>query len=105
MALSVLTCNECDVQESYLPPKYVCPHCYSESFTEQQLDGEGTIYSYTEIHVPPEDFMDEAPYYIILVDLDERIRITARLISGVPTIGKKVKLKEINDKIYWFELS
>ena len=46
-----------------------------------ELSGKGTIYSWTRIewdHAPA-GFVDLAPYYMALVDLDEGPRVTAML--------------------------
>lgn len=41
----------------------------------------GTIVAFTLIRVPPADFTDQAPYPVVLVELDEGMRITAQLVD------------------------
>lgn len=101
MEMALLSCEGCKMVS--IPPKYICPHCYSEELIEKKVSGIGQIYSYTTIYGAPERFASEAPYHIVLVDLDEGPRVTARLVEGEPTINQKVKLYKIEDSVYWFE--
>lgn len=41
----------------------------------------GTLVSWTVIWVPPGDFMDQAPYPVVLVALDDGERIAAQLVD------------------------
>jgi len=41
----------------------------------------GVVVSWTIIRVPPGDFMDQAPYAVVLVDMDEGGRIEAQLVD------------------------
>ncbi|KAF0817713.1 MULTISPECIES: Zn-ribbon domain-containing OB-fold protein [unclassified Cytobacillus] len=99
--MTLLSCVGC--KENFNPPKYICPHCYSEELIEKKVSGIGQIYSYTTIYAAPERLAADAPYHIILVDLDEGLRVTARLINGEPTINQKVKIYKFEDSVYWFE--
>ena len=101
MELKLLSCENCE--KYFIPPKYFCPHCYHEGLTEKKVEGTGQIYSFTTIYIAPEKRAAEAPYHIILVDLDEGLRVTARLVEGEPTMNQKVKLNRIEDSVYWFE--
>lgn len=63
---------------------------------EFMLSGKGIIYSWTRIerdHVPAE-FVDQAPYYVALVDLSEGPRVTAMLSDldiSLP-VGERIKI-------------
>ncbi|MEK7141723.1 MAG: OB-fold domain-containing protein [Patescibacteria group bacterium] len=41
----------------------------------------GVVISFTVIRVPPADFMDQAPYPVVLVQLDRGERITAQMVD------------------------
>lgn len=41
----------------------------------------GKIISWTIVRVPPADFSDQAPYPVVLVELDDGGRITAQLVD------------------------
>jgi uncharacterized protein len=101
MEMTLLSCEGC--KRDFIPPKYICPHCYSEELIEKKVSSLGQIYSYTTIYAAPERLAVEAPYHIVLVDLDEGPRVTARLVEGEPTINQKVRLYKIEDSVYWFE--
>lgn len=63
--------------------------------------GKGTLFSYTETHIPTRGFEDMAPYLIALVELDEGVRLMG-LLHNCSTdeveIGMRVRL-------CWDELS
>lgn len=41
----------------------------------------GTILSWTIVRVPPADFTDQAPYPVVLVDLEGGKRVTCQLVD------------------------
>lgn len=60
----------------------------------QLLGKTGKIISWTLVRVPPGDFMDQAPYPVVLVELEGGKRIEAQLVDWDPThlaYGTKVK--------------
>lgn len=61
----------------------------------QLLGKTGEIRSWTLIRVPPGDFMDQAPYPVVLVRLDDGRNIEAQLVDWLPehiALGTKVKI-------------
>ena len=48
---------------------------------ETKLQGKGTVVSYTIIHVGPENFEEQVPYPIAIVELDEGPRLTAQIVD------------------------
>ena len=101
MEMRLLSCEAC--KKAFIPPKYVCPHCYRNELSEITVSGAGKIYSYTTICIPPEKFAAQAPYHIILVYLDEGPRVTGRLVEGEPVMEHRVELQRIDDSVYWFK--
>lgn len=101
MKVPVKACTNCDniLYES----KYHCPTCYSDDLKMTEIDGRGKVYSYTKIHAAPKQFANQAPYYIILVDLDNGLKVTGRFNSELVQIGEAVVLDEIKDKAYYFK--
>lgn len=60
----------------------------------QFLGKEGKIISWTVIRVPPAGYEQEAPYPVVLVELEKDKRLTAQLVDWQEEdlkIGKKVK--------------
>lgn len=54
--------------------------------------GGGTIYTETIVFSAPEQYVNDAPYQLAIVDLDEGGRVTARIVpeSGRVQIGDRV---------------
>lgn len=90
--LLIMHCRGCD--RSYFYPRRYCPRCWSGETEWRQASGRGTVYSYSVVHqnpVPP--FRDWCPYAVLVVELDEGVRMMAnwdraspldRLAVGVP---------------------
>lgn len=80
--LVVQRCADCGERQTY--PRRLCRHCWSRDLSMVELDGTGTVYSYTACHVAGQPGYDEeTPYVIALVDLD---------LSGANPSGRPVRL-------------
>lgn len=78
------------------PPRLVCPRCKNREFETVRLKDEGEIVSYTIIRVPPEQFTDQVPYAIGIIELDSEVKILAQIVDcnfDDLAIGKKVKIE------------
>ncbi len=88
-------CSSCD--RVFFPPREACPFCRRKSMgkmKEQYLSGHGEVISYTVIHVGPEDFEEQVPYPVAIIQLDEGPRITGQIVDCDPDdvkIGMKVE--------------
>ena len=88
-------CEECG--QVFFPPRESCPKCRRKSMgkiKEIKLTGKGEIVTYSIIHVGPEEFEDQVPYPIAVIQLDEGPRITAQIVDcdiHDVKIGMKVK--------------
>ena len=86
-------CDDCEHVVWY--PRALCPSCGSMSLRWTPASGTGTVYAVSVHHRPARpELADLVPYAIALVDLDEGVRMMARVI-GVesPTdvvIGQRV---------------
>lgn len=91
-----LKCNECGAIN--VPPKMVCGQCTSLDMEVVELSGKGNIQTFTTVFVAPEGREAEAPYTIVMVELDEGPWIVGNLIDIDPSkatmelIGKRVNL-------------
>lgn len=58
------------------------------------LSGKGTVYSFTTVTAPPEEFEPYAPYLLALIKLDEGPVVTAQLtdVDGLVEIGMRVEM-------------
>lgn len=78
MDITIRRCPSC--KNTYLNDVDLCPHCAQVVQTVQELvPGAGKVYSYTRVHVAPEQFKSIVPYYLAIVQLDAGPRIMARL--------------------------
>lgn len=75
--MTILRCGKCGAFS--MPPKYFCPQCAEGALEEYTSSGAGKIYSFTTIHVAPEIFKDQVPYDIALIELQEGVKLTARV--------------------------
>ena len=82
-------CAECGRLDS--PGRVVCAGCLSTRLEEHDARGEGTIATFTTIRRAPSKFRDEAPYDVVVVDLDCGVRVTGRLHleSAPPAMGAR----------------
>jgi uncharacterized OB-fold protein len=101
----ILTCSCC--QSSFVPPKYVCSNCQSKTFEKKKIKGNGRIFSYTIIHVAPESHQEQAPYKVVLVELNEGLRVTGRLVNDIDDvqIGSLINFCYEDENGIWFEVN
>lgn len=75
-------CGSCD--RVYFPPREACPYCRRESMGKMKdlkLSGKGEILSYTIIHVGSDDFEEQVPYPVAIIQLDEGPKLTAQIVD------------------------
>ena len=65
------------------PPRPMCPKCRSLDWDAIESSGRGTVYSYVMPHEPRFPFFDY-PYIVVLVDLDEGVRLVSNLVDINP---------------------
>ncbi|MFX0065330.1 MAG: 3-oxoacyl-ACP reductase FabG [Candidatus Hermodarchaeota archaeon] len=88
-------CNQCNTL--YFPPRANCTgQCFTDKHIEwKELSGEGTILSFSEVHIPPAGFERFAPYTLCVVDLKEGGRLVAWVDEGAEDlkVGEPVKVR------------
>jgi len=78
MQIYIRSCPVC--KNKYLDDVDLCPSCLNVTPTVRvEINGMGKIYSYSRVHVAPEQFKSIVPYYLAIIDLDEGPRMMARL--------------------------
>lgn len=76
-------CTGCS--HAVFPLRTVCPHCQSESLDLERSTVQGTVYSFTTQHRASHPFFQaELPITLVLVDLDEGVRVFANLVDCAP---------------------
>jgi len=86
-------CAACD--KNYFPPRSICPACRAEGLEPLELQGSGTLYSYSRVHQSPRGFANLGPNTVGMVQLDDGPLIMAQLtdIEGVDVhIGMPVEM-------------
>ena len=76
------------------PPRPMCPSCRSLDFDTVESSGRGTVYSYVMPHEPKFPFF-EYPYVVVLVELEEGVRLVSNLTGIDPadvTTGMPVEV-------------
>lgn len=92
--LMAAKCKNCG--KLILPPRPVCPACYSKEMEWVQLSGKGKVETYTVIHVAPPEFVDRIPYIVAVVRLEEGVKLPG-IVTGVKPedmrVGMDVEIK------------
>jgi len=75
-------CKKC--QALYLPPRPICIKCFGDEMEWVEMKGKGKLVAFTCIGIGPAFMMDEGfdrknPYCSGVVELDEKVRIDARI--------------------------
>ena len=88
-------CMDCGAL--HLPPRAICPECYSENLEWTETSGKGKLVGFTVVVIVP-TFMAEQgfgrnnPYVSGIVELDEGVKISARIIDVDVTKPEEIKI-------------
>ena len=80
--LEAARCNEC--QHISFPKRLVCSECGNQEFEKIRLSGKGKLVTFTIIEVAPEGFVDQVPYAVGIVELEEGIRVMGQVTDCDP---------------------
>ena len=81
--LEAAKCTGCG--KVVFPARRICPACRGEEFEKLNLTRKGTVITSTVIHVPPDDFLMEAPYAIAVIETPEGARMMAQVVDCEPS--------------------
>ena len=84
------TCKACGY--ATFPPRSDCPECTSDDFEFTEISGKGTVWTHSEIAAAPTGFDDEAPYTVVVVELEEGGRLLAWRGDGIPQEDLKIDM-------------
>jgi len=87
-------CKKCG--KIYFPPRVICAECKSREFELLKLKDEGKLLTYTVIRVAPSQFVNQVPYAMGIVKLDDGVNLLAQIVDCEPEqlqIGMKLKLE------------
>lgn len=91
-----LKCSDCETITC--PPKMTCQACAGTDLEIVELSGNGKIKTFTQVNLAPLDRESEAPYTIVMVELEEGPWIMGNLLDinsvkiGMDLIEKEVIL-------------
>ncbi|MHA1769235.1 MAG: Zn-ribbon domain-containing OB-fold protein [Candidatus Thorarchaeota archaeon] len=74
------------------PPSGTCYGCGSSNMEWAEVSGKGKLISFTVIHIAPDAFVEEVPYFVAIVELEEGTCVSARLTGFDPLKPEEVKL-------------
>jgi len=88
-------CPRC--QEIYLPVRSICPSCLGTELEWVECSGQGRLAAFTAVHIGPtfmneEGFGRDNPYLTGIVELEEGVRISARLLGLDPRLPDQIEL-------------
>ena len=81
-------CRTC--RTTVFPIAIVCPQCMSEELDVEDMPRDGTLYSFTTLHVGPKEWTK--PYEVGYVDLANGVRVFSHLAGHPHRIGGPVSL-------------
>ena len=78
------------------PARKVCPSCRGTDLGSITLSPKGTVVTSTVIHVPPDEFLNEAPYAMAVIETPEGARLMTQVVDCDPSSvlpGTEVELE------------
>ncbi len=87
-------CSQCG--KINFPPRLICPECQSREFETTKLAERGKVLTYTIIRVAPQQFVDQAPFAVGIIELEDGVRLMGQIVDcdiDLMKIGQKVKLE------------
>lgn len=87
-------CATC--KKKYFPPRKFCMQCRRKGKIESfRFSGNGKVFSFSEVFVPPAGYELEAPYVLAIIELEEGARVTGQIVGVSDAdvkIGDKVEM-------------
>lgn len=90
--LLIQRCTACGTLRH--PPRPMCPRCNALTWDTVESSGRGEVFSFVMPLHPPYPWFDY-PYIVVLVDLEEGVRLVSNLCDVAPddvTIGMPVEV-------------
>ena len=88
-------CPSCDT--FHLPPRAICPNCHGRQMEWVEMTGKGKLSAFTAVHVAPTFMIEEGygrdnPYCTGVVELEEGVRISARILGVDAKHAKEIQI-------------
>jgi uncharacterized protein len=93
--LMATRCKACD--GVYVPPRAICPNCHSDALEWTETIGKGRLAAFTVIYSGPTFMVEQGfdrknPYVSGIVELEEGLRISARILGVDPTQPADIRI-------------
>ena len=91
-----LEASRCECGKVSYPPRLVCPKCGGKSADIIELSHSARVVTHTVVHVPPAEFLMEAPYALAIVETPEGARMMVQVVDCDPAaveVGMDVSLE------------
>lgn len=92
--LEAARCTKC--QKVFYPPRLVCNKCNGREFTTFAMKRTGKVVTHTVIHTPADEYAQEAPFAVGVIEMDDGGRLTTQIADvsfDEIKIGMPVKLE------------
>jgi len=63
----------------------------------------GTVYTETVVFSPPEAYVNDVPYQLAIIELENGKKTTARVLGERVSIGDRVALAETRNDVQYFQ--
>jgi hypothetical protein len=88
-------CQSCGVL--HVPPRSLCPACYSGELVWEQVSGTGKLVAFTMVHIAPTAMIEAGygrknPYCTGIVQLDEGPCISAQITGVDPAAPREIEV-------------
>lgn len=88
-------CRSCGAR--HVPPRPLCPACYSQEMQWEELGGKGKLVAFTTIYIAPTAMIEagygrDNPYCTGIVQLDEGPAISAQILGVDPGRPEQVRI-------------
>jgi uncharacterized protein len=83
-------CPHC--QANFLPPRAICPRCYSDRLDWVEFSGQGRLAAFTSIYIAPSAMIAagygrDNPYLAGIVELEEGVKISGQILGAEVAVG------------------
>ncbi len=102
--LKIMKCTSCG--KPRFPATSFCPHCQSSDHEWVEASGTGKVFSWIVVRhpVPKDVYMEDVPYTVALVELDEGVRMPTNIVDCAPedvsaNMRVQVKFRDVTDEI------
>ncbi len=89
--ISAVKCLQCD--KTYVPPKIICPECFELMDEWVNLEGTGTLLTYTEINYASPAHPVEPPFILGSIQMDGADTALVHMVSEVEHENLKAGLR------------